>query len=147
MNSQLNQSSASLDLREALVKLSCSELCDVERQALVAQILQNPTAAIEAKLALRLSDQATQMASTLVQRADSIAAHKRSFAWGFGALTGGTCAGLLMFFALPNSQVNSPERAVADFSTQAVVPEQMMSESGFEAPISDFSSDFGGSFE
>ncbi len=147
MKSQLNQAPAALEMRDALVGLACGELSLYERHALVAKILQNPAAAAQAKLALRLSDQATQTASTLVQRADSIAANKRSFAWGFRALAGGTCAGLLMFFALPNPQTNSPERSVVANSTQAAVPEQMMSSSGFEAAASDFSSDFGGSFE
>jgi hypothetical protein len=139
---QASEQSQPAGYQDSLVRLACGDLNLAGRQALVAQILKSPDAAREAKLALRLSYESTQMASTFVQRAESLAPN-RSFTWSFRALAGGTCAGLMMLFAMPNGQNSAPERSVAAISVSSEMPDQMMSSSGFEAP----DSDFGGSFE
>lgn len=129
--------------QDAICRLAAGDLDPGDRQTLLAQILKDPAAASEAKLALRLRDESIKMASTIVQRAEALASTKRSYTWGFRALAGGTCAGLLMLFAMPNVQNSAPERSVAAISVSPELSDQMMSSSGFEAAHSDF----GGSFE
>ena len=130
------------NLRDSVVRLSAGDLSHDERQALVEQILKNPAAAREAKLALRLGDQATQTASLIVQRADMLSA-KTGFTWSLRTLAAGACAGMLMFFTLGGQQNDGSERAVVSISSAPDVSDQIMSSSGFEAP----DADFGGSFE
>jgi hypothetical protein len=140
---QASEQSQPAGYQDLLVGLACGDLNLADRQALVTQILKNPNAACEAKVALRLSEQSIPMASSVVRRAASLKSTSRSFTWGFRALAGGTCAGLMMLFAMPNLQNSAPERSVAAISVAPATPDQMMSSSGFEAP----DSDFGGSFE
>jgi len=149
MNSQLIQQNACAAQPAAvpvpldtLVRLSSGELSCDERQLLIAQILRNPSVAQEAKLALRLGDQAMQTASIIVQRAEILSA-KQGFGWSLRTLAAGGCAGLLMFFAFGGQQNVAPERAVVAINIAPEAGDQIMSSSGFEAP----DADFGGSFE
>jgi hypothetical protein len=123
---------------EELSQLAFGQLDDGAREKLVNALLSNADAAREVKLALRLRDGATAIASDIVRRASEQRVEPER--WTLRLFAGAAALGITMLVFSP--MLRTPAPSVQSVAAVAGPDEVIMSATGFEADGS-----FGGSFE
>lgn len=107
---------------KTLVELATGRLSPDERRDLVASALRDPAAAAELKLALRLADESTVVASAMVSAAERETAVARPWRAVFAAALSVTAVAVTLPLLKPASPVDSGAPTVA---TAPALPDQI----------------------